>query len=249
MKFSFGGHAVGLLVSLTLMGGLASGASVGPVAPGEFNTAGSVYITNTVLDFSYAANLPPGDQSTAIVKPETGPFTDLSVGQIATMSNLTVPTTATPGTPFNFVDWIVLPDGIDLDLQNIPINLSVPVCSGTSADDTPGVTCRPFASSAVVLTQAVTGVSAIMNLSGVAHNTTNSANFSGLLSANFSSNTADGTITGLLADFTSHGFITTSFSANFSTVAPAVIPEPGALAALGLGLLAAGVLKKRKSAK
>jgi hypothetical protein len=248
MKFSFGGHAVGLLAGLTLMGGFASGASI--VGAGTFNTSGGTYITTSVLDFSYLANLPPGDQNTAIVKPETGQFTDIGPPQIAGMSNLSL-ATATPGTPFDFVNWLTLPDGINLDLQNIPINMSVPVCTGSSADNTPGVTCRPYATSPVVLTQNVTGVTATLNLSGLAHFAaqTNYTNFSGLLSANFSSNTPDGTITGLLSDFATHGFVTTGFSANFSTTTPApVIPEPGTLATLGLGLLAAGILKKRKSA-
>ena len=53
-------------------------------------------------------------------------------------------------------------DGIDLSLTNIPINTSVPVCTGTAADNALGDLCRQTRLSPIVLEQGPSGVTAIL---------------------------------------------------------------------------------------
>jgi hypothetical protein len=57
----------------------------------------------------------------------------------------------------------------------------------------------------------------------------------------------ENTISGLVGVFNSTGHITTGYQAVISTTSTSVVPEPGALAAVGLGLLgAAGLLTNRR---
>lgn len=234
-------------VGLTLLGGLMSAASV---SSGTFNLSGQVTVTTTMLSFTGT-----GSGNAFVIPPSMGQFADLTPGSTATIGNLTLAPggPVTVGTPFSLPNWVGLPDGVSLDLSNIllPSVADVPLCTGTSADNTPGNECRAYASSPIVLSQSVDGVRASMSLSGTAHftgtaSTSSDSPFVGLLSANFTFG-PDNTISGLLSDFNSHGFVTTGYSANFTTTAAtSSVPEPGYLAAVGLGLLAVGVWKKRK---
>lgn len=250
MKLGFGGQVLGILAGLTLAGGMLHADPV--VGSGTFNLAGAVYVSTTAIEFGFDSVPPPGDQSAHVVLPTTGQFSDLTAGETAGVKNLYLPTNVpagvvTPGTPFLLPDWITLGDGINLDLTNIPINTDVPVCDGSSAENTPGFECRAYASSPIVLSQTVTGVDAKLNLTGMAHYAGSSVDtpFTALLSANFTFS-PDSTISGLLADFNTHGFITTGYSANFTTNP---VPEPAALAPLGLGLLGMGIFRRKKAVK
>jgi len=227
--------------------------SAASVGSGIFNLSGQVTVTTTMLSFGYTSAT---DQQAGVVLPAIGQFSGLTPGSLAGVTNLTLAPggPVTPGTPFSLPNWVVLPDGVNLDLSNIllPTVSQVPLCTGTSADNTPGTECRAYASSPIVLSQSVDGVRASMSLSGTARFAGSPAStadtpFNGLLSANFTFG-PDNTISGLLGDFNSHGFVTTGYSANFSTTASSSVPEPGYLAAVGFGLLAVGVWKKRKFA-
>jgi hypothetical protein len=250
LKLGFGGQVLGLLAGLTLAGSMVQAASI--VGAGQFNLSGAVYVTQTSFQFGYNTAPPPGDQKASVVIPVSGQFTDLKAGQLAGVSNLFGPPTGpvTPGTPFSLPNWVTLPDNINLDLTSIPINMSVPVCSGTAADDTLVTGCRAYASSPIVLFHNPSGVNATLNLSGVAHfvGSTDTTPFVGLLSANFTF-APDNTIAGLLADFNAHGFITTGYAANFTTTATSPVPEPAALAPIGLGLLGMGLARRKKAQK
>ncbi|HZQ53883.1 MAG TPA: PEP-CTERM sorting domain-containing protein [Bryobacteraceae bacterium] len=242
MKLHFGGRAVGILAGLALVSSLASAASVGA---GTFNLAGAIDVTSSAFTFGNMVAPPPGDQMARTTLPLTGQFSDVAAGVAVPVKNLSAPT-VTPGTPFLVSDWITLPDGIDLDLTNIPLSMASHAC--TAADDAPGSICRATATSPITLEQGTDGVTALLNLSGVAYFATSPGTttpWSGKLAADFSGET----ISTLLATFSSTGHITTGYQANFVTTAPTTVPEPGALAAVGLGLLGAGLLKKRKSAR
>jgi hypothetical protein len=153
---------------------------------------------------------------------------------------------AFPSGALSVPQWITLPNGIDADLQNVPINTTIAVCTGTSADNTVGNSCRVSALSPIVVTQTATGVTAKIDVIGIAYSgssSTGSSTLDGLISADFTVG-PEATISGLLGTFSSQGFINTSYSGNFS-VTPGV-PEPGMLAGLGLGMLALGFYRRRK---
>jgi hypothetical protein len=191
------------------------------VGAGTFNLTGAIDVTGSAFTFGDMVAPPPGDQMARITSPLTGQFSDITAGVSVPIKNLAAPT-VTPGTPFLVSDWITLPDGIDLDLMNIPISSASHTC--TSADDAPGSICRAIANSPITLEQGTDGVTALMNLSGVAYFASSPGTttpWSGKLAADFSGET----ISGLLTTFTTNGHITTGYQANFVTLPPTLTPQ------------------------
>ena len=195
---------------------LAAPLSATSIGAGQFNLSGNLYITNTQILFGLNSVPPPGDQTGAIQLPDTGPFSTLTTGQTAAIHNLTSPPNSTTGA-LNVSQWIVLPDNITLDLTTVPINTTIAACTGTSADNAIGHSCRATAVSPVILTQTATGVTAELDTMGNAYVTGTSATgtspFTGVFSANFTTPN-ENTISSLLGTFGSQGFVNTSYSAN-----------------------------------
>jgi hypothetical protein len=199
-----------------------------------------------MLDFGLISQPPPGDQLASVNFPTTGAFSYLTATEQIGMHDLNLASATVTATDINFdgavPDWITLPGGIDLSLTDIPINSTVPVCSTLANEDAPGTLCRAFAGSPIVLEQGPTGVTATMNLLGDAYFTTSPSiltPYTGKFSADFTGGL--GTVSGLISSFTANGSVTTGFSSTFSTV-----PEPGTVTALGFGLLAIGLINKKK---
>jgi PEP-CTERM motif len=243
-KLVFGGLLSAVIVAVPL------GAT--PVGAGTFNLAGTLYIAGTApgpseILFGLNSVPPPGDEMAQVVLPATGPFSGLTSHDTATIMNLTS-APSFPSGNLTVAQWIQLPDGINVDLANVPFNLTVPVCTGTAADDVDGFSCRPAPESPIILTQTSTGVTAKLNVMGTAYSGTSASGTSeltGILSAQFSSLTPDGTISGLLSDFVSTGHIVTGYEGNFATTTSPTVPEPGMLAGVGLGLLALGFSRRK----
>lgn len=194
------------------------------VGAGTFNLAGAIDVTGSAFTFGNMVAPPPGDQMARTTQPLTGQFSDIAAGVSVPIKNLSAPT-VTPGTPFLVSGWITLPDGIDLDLTNIPISSASHTC--TSADDAPGSICRAIANSPITLEQGTDGVTALMNLSGVAYFTSSPATttaWSGKLAADFTA-PGENTISGVLGVFASTGQITTGYQANFVTTAAPLTPQ------------------------
>ncbi|MDQ6652543.1 MAG: hypothetical protein M3Y84_07345 [Acidobacteriota bacterium] len=221
---------------------------------GQFSLGGTVYVTQTAFLFGYFAvpTSTSADQQAGVLLPSQDIFGALKAGQIVGMKNLLTPGNGgtfgpgpvIPGSSFLLPNFVSLPDGIDVDLTGLTISSDVPVCAGQTGTS---FECRAQASSPVVLSQSASGVTAILSLVGNEHSSGSSVYTPviGKLSANFTSG-PDATIAGLLRDFSSSGFIETSFSANLSTVSP--VPEPSSVAFVFMGLCCVGRYLRRKSA-
>jgi PEP-CTERM motif len=255
MVFKNASRVVGALASIFLLHGAASAATV--AGPGQFNVTGTVFLTNTAFEIGFHSvpTASSADETAAVVLPTTGVFSDLTAGELVGMKNLLTPNNTSPlgpgpvvpGGSFTLTQFLTLPDGIDADLTGLPLSSAPSVCSGTSFN-APGSVCQAQAGSPITLEQGTDGVTAIFNLSGRAYiaGTTNFVPLTGKFSANFSQ-APDNTISGLLNDFTTHGFITTGFAANFST--GSAVPEPSSMALLGASLFGLGLLGKKKLVK
>ncbi|HEY7210743.1 MAG TPA: PEP-CTERM sorting domain-containing protein [Bryobacteraceae bacterium] len=249
-------RVLGALASVFLLHGVASAAAVGT---GLFNLAGTVLVTDTSFLFGYST-LPTkssADQNAVAVLPATGAFAGLHAGDLETIHNLLTPTNGppfgpgpvVPGTSFTLAPFVELTTlGIDLDLTGpnpLPIS-PAPVCSGTSFDS-PGDLCRARPGSPVTLEQGRDGVTAIMNLDGVAHFTGSSDNT--VFFAKFSASFGGAKISQLINDLNTQGFVRTGYQASFITIPVSTVPEPASMALIGAGLFALGFFGKKRLVK
>jgi hypothetical protein len=260
MKGRLCNPGLGLVVGLSLASVAAFGDPI--VGSGSFETGGTVYISITEFDFGFSAIPPPGDQETQILLPTTGVFSYLTMGMIVPMANLNQAASTTTSTELDFdgavPDWISLPantgrglPGIDLSLADILLNTSVPVCSTITSVDTPGTSCRPYATSPLTLHQNSGSVRAVLDANGNAYYVggvpSSGTRYTGTLS--FISTGAEGTISEWLDSFTATGSFTTGYNANFSTGPATSVPEPETIPILGVALF--GILlisRKQRSA-
>ena len=195
---------------------------------GTFNLAGTAVGTTGGVTFYLTAS---GDNTALDVMPTTGSFTDITPGTPETIRPLTSANGVTPGTPFNFANWISLSDGIDLSATFIPIP-SFPVCSATGTEAI-GYECIVNAASPVVLTQNDNGVSARLNVDGQAYyaaSPTSAVSYVALFTA---PTTGYSTIAAFETYYdANNGIPPVSYSGSLT-----VTPEPETFALLGGGLL------------
>jgi len=220
-----------------------------PVGPGSFNLSGTVMGSTSGLDFYLNT---PGDQTGVTVNPAVGAFAGLPAATHEMIQNLTVANGVTPGTDFNFQNWIQLSDGINLNATQIAINTSIPVCTGTAFDNpAAALGCRPNATSPVVLLQKgdqagnPNGVSASLIINGFAHfvGDTDLTPFIGTLNAADSDFT---TVSAVVAAYNANGGVpAVGYQASFTTTL--AVPEPMTMAFLGLGLLSIGIFRRTRS--
>ena len=243
MSFKFAGRLFGLLAGSLILSGALSAATIS----GVFNLTGNVQVTATEDVFG---NMVIGDNQALTQLQLTGSFSGLTPGNAATIGNLvgpnnTPPGPVTPGTPFSLPNWIVLPDGINLDATSLPLP-SNPVCGGAVTDN-----CVAFAGSPIVLStqQGGGGTLATFSIFGNAHFAgaiATSGTFAGVFSSQFPGETP----LQVIASFGTTGSITDSYSAAFVvTPSTSPVPEPASMALFGAGLLALGFFGKKKIAK
>jgi hypothetical protein len=257
MKFRLRGTGLGLFVGLALASAAAFADPI--VGSGSFDADGTIYTSTTAFDFGFSAIPPPGDQQAAVALPTVGVFSYLTFGTIIPVGNLNAGATTITSSELDFdgaePDWISLPantgkglPGIDLSLADILINTGVPLCSAVTSVDTPGTSCRPYASSPLTLHQNSGSVTVALNVNGNAYYVggvpSSGTQYTGKLS--MMSTGADGTISGWLADFAATGSFTSGYNANFSTRLATAVPEPGALPILGVALFAIFLICRKK---
>lgn len=235
MNFYNASRYVVALAGTLLLSSFASAASI----TGQFSLDGTALDTATSLSFGFIT--PPttpgtGDQLGVIVTPHDGSFAGLTNGTTAGIANLSTT---------SLVNWITLPDGINVDLTSIPINTGVGVCTGSDAI---GTICRPFASSPVVLEQGPSGLSALVNFDGMAHFATGTPDDTPIV-GKFSASLGAVTISSVISTINAGGSILVPYSANFVTSPAPPVPEPASMALIGAGLLALGFFGKRKTVK
>jgi hypothetical protein len=225
---------------------LAANLGATPIGTGNLGLSGNFEVTQTALFFGLQNPPATPNNQQALINLGTGAFSGLMAGQIATIQNITSQPSF-PSGAINVPQWITLPDGIDLDLTNVVYDTTVPICSTTGGSDGVGTTCRVMigtTQSPILLTQNATGVYAQLALLGNAYSGSSSSGttpFNGVLSATFSQ-PGQTTISGLLGTFSRQGFVGTNYAANFSVT---LVPEPGMLAGVGLGMLVLGSLRRK----
>lgn len=208
-------------------------ANAAPIT-GQANIAGNVDVSASAIEFSPAFTNTAGAM-------ETGSFAGLTGGTIQSLmggamtGNVSVPAFAT------FTAGVALP--ITFDLTYIAPGVgTVAGCSSSVL----GSACTPAGSPFTLFQITSNTVVATLQLNGVSYTgsaATGTSPTNGVFSTQM---VASGTVPQIYQTLVSGGSINgITYSASFIATNP--IPEPASLALLGLGLVGAGILARRKT--
>lgn len=199
---------------------------------GISNIAGSVSVTGTSVNFNPSfTNAASGAQ--------TGSFAGLTGG---TIMNLTGgPATGTVNIPgfIMFNQGVAAP--ITFDLTYIAPGVGTAAACASSAQ---GAQCTPTGSPFTLFQLTSNTVVASLQLNGEAYTAPKSSGFSyatGVFSTQF---VVPGTIPEIITQLQSTGVIGTTYSASFTT---SPVPEPASMLLMGVGLMGAGLIARRKA--
>ena len=245
-----------------LIGGLASGALLALSAPamaspisGVLQLAGVFTVTASQLNFcaAPATSCPaaPGNWTA----PGTGtgdlgvPYsTDPNGGTIQNLNNVNAPVgTLLPGNGLQFLNFA--PSGA-LPVPDIRFWMTelFPGVGGTAncgAGPAAGQECTPNGSAVTFLNVTGSSSSATLSASGLAQriSTNEFDNLQIVFTAQFNT-----PFQSVLSQFAANGAVTATYSGTF-TATPSVVPEPMTSLLLGSGLLAFGLVLRRRSSK
>ena len=216
-----------------------------PIGTLDIAGFGNVRISATEIDFGPFG----GGNGDFFVTSGTVAFASLAPGTQGTIADLNI-VTAPPGVPLNprpFIDVGIF----HFDLRRI--NSAPPGAPSCAVAPPPGQSCFPteiVPNTPFLLTQTNSGVAVSLSLIGNVFDATGAASYEGLFTLNFTAANQD-TIPELLSAFGpgGPGFVTSSWSAQFTatplaTPPPPVIPEPGTLLTMAGALLLLGAVAK-----
>ncbi len=213
---------------------LLTGTAQATPVTGIANIAGNVNVSGTTIAFN------PTFTSTGGAM-ETGSFSGLTGGTIGSLTN--GPTTGTVFVPnfINFTTGVATPVSFDLTY----IAPGVGTLSGCSSSAL-GAACTPTGSPFTLFQMGSNTVLASLNLNGVAYTGTAASGSTPTVGIFSTQDVVYGTIPAVVAALQNGGTLTgITYSASF-TASPTV-PEPASMLLMGMGLLGAGLIARRKS--
>ena len=216
-----------LALPLSFFTGTAGAAAV----TGVSNIAGSVRVTNDSILFNPVFTNTNGGL-------ETESFAGLTGGSIGTLTG--GPKTGEVNMPgfIHFDEGVAVP--ITFDLTYIAPGVGSAADCGSSAT---GAKCTTPGSPFTLLQLSSNTVVASLQLNGEAYTDPKSSGYSyatGIFSTQF---VVPGTIPDILAQLQTTGGIDSTYSASFST---SPVPEPASMLMMGLGLVGAGLVARKK---
>jgi PEP-CTERM motif len=218
---------------------ITNSASAAPVT-GTANIAGNVTVQDGTITFAPTfTNAAPGAQ-------ETGNFSGLTGGTIQSLSG--GPVTGflpTPITGFiNFSTGVAAPVIFDLTY----IAPGVGTLAGCSSSS-PGSLCTPTGSPFTLIQLTSNTVIASLQFNGVSY-TGSAATGTSPTTAIFSTQSAiNGTLPEIFNLLVRGGAVSgVTYSASFVATPTPTIPEPGSMMLMGVGLISAGLIARRKFA-
>jgi len=168
----------------------------------------------------------------------TGDFVGLSGGTIQNLTMGTLPVTS-------FVTFNVGGGTIDFDLQSLAPGVGTP---GACLSAAVGSVCTPPGSPFTLIQTAPNAVTISLTVNGIAYFAPPSSGTSTATGAFTTQDVAIGTIPAILFQ-AANGGVHDSYSASFTATPSGVVPEPATLLLMGVGLLGAGLVARRKIAK
>ncbi len=227
---------------LTVVAGstLAAVPALATSVTGEANFSGTATVNMNGIFFNATGTGNETTQNPFVVSaPNTGSFSGLTSGSITNIVGLP-PVGSHPIT--DFMTFNVSSGTILFDLQTILPGVGT---AGACTSDTMGNVCTPPNSPFTLTQTSADTVSISLVLKGTAYMGTSSSG-TAVGTGIYTTQVVNGTITSLIAASGTAAGFTHSFSATVGAVAPTVIPEPASLLLMGVGLLGAALVGRRK---